>query len=526
MRNTQISIFRTDLQSHGEPKMISAKDKTNILLITSDQQHWMTLGINNPEIQTPNLDRLAANGTVFDRAYTVNPTCTPTRASIITGLYPSQHGAYALGTKLPETVPTVGDTFNDNAYRTALIGKAHFQQLLDHPDYRSLESNPLQNNLDFWREFDQKFYGFDHVELARNHGDEFHVGQHYALWMEEKGFDTWRKCFQKPGGTANTQEHTWNIPEKYHYDTWIAERTNALLEEYKEGGDNFFIWASFLDPHPPYLVPAPWDTMYNPDDLTLPKIHEGEHDKNPVHFKKTQEANPDFSMYEEDGGHWCHGFFSHLLTDDLRAKNQAIYYGMVSLMDKYIGKILDKLDELDLSKNTLVVFTTDHGHFYGQHGLTAKGAFHYDDLIKIPMIVSYPNHIPKGKRSQTLQSIVDFAPTFLAYAGIKIPYAMTGLNQQCVWNGDESAARDHVIIENHHQPTKVHVKTYIDEQYKLTVYCNQSYGELFDLKNDPSELENLWDEPDNAAIKAELFCKFLHAEMEKESTWMPRVWGA
>ena len=105
----------------------------NVLLLTSDQQHWFTLGVQNREIKTPNLDRLAAQGARFDRAYTVNPTCTPTRASIITGLYPSQHGAWSLGTKLPEQVPTVGDCLNTHGYQTALIGKAHFQQIYDHP---------------------------------------------------------------------------------------------------------------------------------------------------------------------------------------------------------------------------------------------------------------------------------------------------------------------------------------------------------------------------------------------------------
>jgi uncharacterized sulfatase len=241
----------------------------------------MTLGVNNPEIKTPNLDRLCGEGTVFNRAYTVNPTCTPTRCSIISGVYPSQHGGWTLGTKMPESVHTVGEDFNANGYKTALIGKAHFQQLLDHPNYRSIESNPLQQNLDFWREFSGPFYGFDHVELARNHADEYHVGQHYALWMEEKGFKNWKKCFFKPGGTAEHQEFKWNIPEEYHYDTWIAERTNALLEKYSANDDNFFLWASFLDPHPPYLVPEPWDTMYDPDKLTLPELTEGEHDKNP-----------------------------------------------------------------------------------------------------------------------------------------------------------------------------------------------------------------------------------------------------
>ena len=502
------------------------KQRTNILLITSDQQHWMTLGINNPEIKTPNLDRLAAQGTVFDRAYTCNPTCTPTRASIITGLYPSQHGAWTLGTKLPEHVPTAGEYFSKNFYKTALIGKAHFQQLFDHPEYRSLESNPLQQNLDFWKHFNGPFYGFDHVELARNHGDEFHVGQHYALWMEEKGFKNWRDCFWKPAGNADPQEHKWNIPEEYHYDTWIAERTNALLDEYAENGENFFLWASFLDPHPPYLAPEPWDTMYNPDELTLPEGFENEHDNNPPHFQKTQEKNPDFSYLREPHGSSCHGCLTHLIPKEKRAKDMAVYFGMVSLMDKYIGKILDKLDELNLTDSTLVVFTTDHGHFYGQHGLTAKGPFHYEDMIRIPFIVRYPGCVPAGKRTNVLQSIVDLAPTFLSYAGMDVPFSMTGLDQKDVWNGDESKAREHVIVENHHQPTTIHLKTYVNDRYKITVYCNQEYGELFDLEEDPQEINNLWDSPEHKDLKAELIKNLLHAEMEKEQTWMPRVWGA
>jgi uncharacterized sulfatase len=150
--------------------------KPNILLITSDQQHWHTLGCLNPEISTPNLDRLAAEGTLFTRAYCPNPTCTPTRASIITGQYPSRHGAWSLGTKLPEDAHTVGEDLSGAGYRTALVGKAHFQPLRSTDEFPSLEAVPLMQDLDFWRKFHGPFYGFEHIELARNHTDE-------PLWM-------------------------------------------------------------------------------------------------------------------------------------------------------------------------------------------------------------------------------------------------------------------------------------------------------------------------------------------------------
>jgi uncharacterized sulfatase len=500
--------------------------RSNILLITSDQQHWFTIGIQNKEIKTPNLDRLAKRGTLFTRAYTVNPTCTPTRASIITGKYPSHHGAWTLGTKLPESEHTVGDDFINAGYRTALIGKAHFQPLKSTDKYPSLESNPLQQDLDFWRKFNDRFYGFEDIELARNHADEFLVGQHYAIWMEEKGFD-WKKCFSKPVGTAEPQRHTWNIPEEYHYDTWIAERTNAKLEEYHRNGENFFLWASFLDPHPPYLVPEPWDKMYDPEKLTIPSITTGEHDKNPEHHQMTQTENPDFSSWhEKDGEFYMHGLHSHLHNREDLKKDIAVYYGMISLMDKYIGKILDKLDELGMSEDTLIVFTTDHGHFFGHHGLIAKGPFHYEDMVKLPFIVSMPGRVPVGRVSDSMQSIADLAPTFLSVAGLDIPRDMTGVDQKDVWFGNRDSVRDHVVVEHHHQPTTIHLKTYIDERYKITVYYNREYGEIFDLQNDPEEINNLWNNSSFKELKLELLQKLIHAEMEKEPMWMPRVWGA
>ena len=500
-----------------------SKTRPNILLITSDQQHWDTLGFANPQLQTPNLDRLAGQGTVFTRAYCPNPTCSPTRASIITGLYPSQHGCWALGTKLPEDVPTLGGYLAQDGYRTALIGKAHFQPVKSTADYPSLEAPPLLQDLDFWRDFHGPFYGFDHVELARNHADEYWVGQHYAIWMEENGCANWRDYFQPPVGNNADQKHRWLIPEAYHYDTWIAERSNALLEEYAANEEPFFLWASFFDPHPPYLAPEPWDRMYDAAQITVPQIMPGEHAQNPLHFQLTQQREPDFSAWEETDGSGMHGFRSHLHDQEDLAKDIAVYYGMITLMDKYIGQILDKLDKLGLAENTLVLFTSDHGHLFGQHGLIAKGPFHYEDLIRVPFIVRYPGHISAGAQNDSLQTLVDLAPTFLSFTGLDTPRTMAGQDQAAVWRGDISQGRDHVIVENRHQPTTIHMKTYVDERFKLTVYYNREYGELFDLDRDRGEHNNLWTNPDFAQLKAELVTRLLFAEMGKEPLWMPRI---
>ena len=239
----------------------------------------------------------------------------------------------------------------------------------------------------------------------------------------------------------------------------------------------------------------------------------------------TQQRKPDFSPWRESG-QGLHGFHCHLHDRDELAKNIAVYYGMISLMDKYIGRILDKLEELGLAENTLVVFTTDHGHFIGQHGLIAKGAFHYEDMIKLPFIARYPGRIPAGRRSEALQSLVDLPVTFLSASGIDVPRTMTGVDQSRTWFGAEEQARDHVIVENRHEPTTIHVKTYVNDRYKLTVYYNHDYGELFDLQHDPHEISNLWNKPEYADLKSELVMKLLFAEMGKEPLWMPRVAGA
>ncbi|NEE03392.1 sulfatase family protein [Phytoactinopolyspora halotolerans] len=500
--------------------------RPNILLITTDQQHWNTIGAFNPELRTPSLDRLVAEGTTFSRAYCPNPTCTPTRASIITGKYPSQHGAWTLGTKLPESETTIGQLLADGGYRSGLIGKAHFQPLHSTAEYRSVESYPTLQDLDFWRKFHGLYYGFDHVEMLRNHVNEAHVGQHYALWLEEQGATDWRRYFSPPTGTMDKPDgFRWDIPEELHYNTWLAERASSFIADSVRDDQPFFCWASFPDPHPPYLVPEPWASMYHPDDLTIPEPVPGEHDRNPPHFGLTQQDDPDFADWHESG-FAVHGLRSHRLGDDERRRLVAAYYGMVSFTDAYIGAILDELDRRGVADNTIVVFSTDHGHFFGQHGLQHKGPFMYEDMVRVPMLVRYPGKVPAGRVSPAIQSLVDLAPTFLDLAGFDTPATMTGVNQSDTWLGRRDAVRDHAICEHHHEPTRVNLRTYISERYKLTVYYRQTYGELFDLEADPGELHNLWDDPDHADLKSRLLLEYAWAELGKEPMWMPRIASA
>jgi len=515
--------------------------KPNILLITSDQQHWTTLGVINPHIKTPNLDRLARMGTRFDRAYCPNPTCTPTRASLITGMYPSQHGAWSLGTKLDENIPTIGDYLSQAGYATHLIGKAHFQPLKSSADQTSVECQPILRDLDYWRDFSGPWYGFDRIELARNHADESHVGQHYAIWLEEHGLKDWKEYFHPvPGETAakcpsgpymtryekGSLDRSWQLPEELHYSVWTAERTIANFRETVDAGKPFFTWASFHDPHPPYTVPEPFASMYDPAKMPIGRYVDGEFDRmTPWHREaRKKPGEVDFSGCNQ-AGFGIHGGHSHLHDEDQLRADMACYYGMITLMDREIGRIFDALDEMNLWDSTLIVFTTDHGHFLGQHGLIAKAIFNYEDVIKVPMLVKVPGQ-KEGKVSSSIQSLVDYAPSFLAAAGQKIPSGMTGLNQWGVWSGQEESIRDHALVEHRFQPELPHIRTYVDSRYKITLWKNQQYGELFDLENDPDELHNLWQEDSAQKLKLDMLLKYAYAEMDREPMRFPRIAGA
>ena len=183
------------------------------------------------------------------------------------------------------------------------------------------------------------------------------------------------------------------------------------------------------------------------------------------------------------------------------------------------------LDRL-ITDNTLVIFTTDHGHAYGHHGLAYKGIFMYDDFIRIPWIVRLPGQVPAGRGSGALQSAVDLVPTVLDYCGIRIPDGVAGISQKDVWNGKIDSVRNFVFCENNMERDSVYMKSFVTDKYKLTVYLNMEFGEFYDLESDPGEIKNLWDNPEYTNLKMTLLHKFIQAGMKSEPNFMPRLWGA
>lgn len=493
--------------------MESEKQKPNILFITTDQQHWNTIhALGNDAIQTPNLDRLVRDGVVFERTYAANPTCTPSRSSILTGKYASRHGAWNIGVALDQSHKTIGEVMSENNYQTGLFGKAHFQPVLKEG---SFEGKPNIHNRDFWREWNGPYYGFEKVSLVHGHGDEDSAhGMHYGAWLEDHGIDVTQHF--GPGG--GHREGSWDLPEKYHYTRWTADETMSFIEDACNKKDNnrpFFAWCSFQDPHNAFLCPEPWNSMYNPDDLPAFHEREGEMaDKPMIHQYLIEDRMVELDVKttsdpgHDTGGIQCLGHTNKKLGYKRARQWLASYYAMISLVDHHVGRILDKLDEMGLSENTLVIFTSDHGDYAGNHGLWLKGPIHYDDVVRVPFLARWKGQLPSGIRSNSLVSLVDIAPTFMDMCGITREPTMQGVSQWETFKHPEKPSREWCLVENRAE-LDFYVKTVVMDRYKLNYFLNRDEGELYDLKEDPHEYVNLYNNPEYSDIRLHMFMKLV-----------------
>lgn len=495
----------------------------NVLLITSDQQRWDALGCNNPVVKTPALDRLAAEGIVFDRAYTCNPVCTPARASILTGQYPSKHGAYTIGTSLPENYPTIPEAISRAGSFTAICGKAHFQPCTNQPigDNGSFEAPPHIFDFDFFQNWSGPYYGFEHARLSIAHSKERNAASmHYGLWLKEQGVDLDRHF----GWGAYADYGTWPLPQEFHNSRWTADKTIGAIDLARQRQRPFFIWSSFQDPHNPCVVPEPWASMYDPADVPDYRLHEGEFDGKPPFYRRAYEWGSGLGDPDLDGdkGWYCFRGIDHMDQEATR-KLAACYFGMVSLMDHHIGRILEHLDATGLAADTLVVFTTDHGDYLGNHGLWWKGLPAYDDAQRIPFIVRHPACRTPGARSRAFQSLVDIGQTSLAAMGLSVPAGLQGVDQSEPWRDAAASARDWAMCEFRPTEGPFMQKTFVCGPHKLVLYHARDWGELYDLESDPDQHHNLWADPAHAALRADLTQKFISAEMEKDGTLLPRT---
>ncbi|MGH1492390.1 MAG: sulfatase family protein [Acidimicrobiales bacterium] len=488
---------------------VEPNDRPNVLFLITDQQRADHVGFaGNEVVRTPNLDALAARGTVFDNAWVSNPICMPNRSTIMTGRMPSAHGVIFNDRSLDWGANTHVRQFRDAGYRTGLFGKSHLQHGMSRNSVLTVDAegaiddpyDPGWNTLeDFERYLDEvpempgSFYGFDHVELAIDHGSR--VTGHHLHWALEKGgryedllvpmsdespanrrLDNWWQIYQAPYDPA------------LHSTSFVAERTVSFIEDAAAAGDPWLAWASFPDPHHPMSPPGEWFDRHDAADMELPGTVDDPLTDAPAYLKRLSQIHPSKQRF------WvmpCGVAGDH---DMLRAAIAATY-GMIEMIDDRIGQILAAVERLDQTRATIVVFTSDHGDMMGDHGLMLKGRMHYKGTLQVPMIIADPRR--EAGRTTSLASSIDLGPTLLELGGLKPYDGIQGTSLAPVLDDAAATVRDTVLIEDDLPPAlSVQRKavgksrTLITESYKYTRH-DTGEDQLYNLDVDPDELTHL-----------------------------------
>lgn len=483
----------------------------NIVFLTSDQQRGDCYGFEGRSVRTPHLDAMAAAGTRFDACITPNLVCQPSRASILTGLLPRTHGVSDNGIDLPAEVGERGfaGTLARKGYTTALIGKAHFTT--SHTFAPTGTPECRESSANFGADWSGPYMGFDHVELmleGHNHFPPMHPprGHHYERWYHAGGQgDALTALYNTALPPLTDATQTWNsaLPVAWHNSTWIGNRTIDFLREHRS--EDFCLWASFPDPHHPFDAPEPWCRLHDPDDVDLPVHRTLDLDRRPWWHRAALEGVPRMSNAELRGFREKFSRTPRQTDAQLRALI-ANYYGMISLIDHQVGRIRIALRDLGLEGNTLLVYSTDHGDWLGDHGLLLKGPMAYEGLLRVGLLFEGPG-IPAGKVVAEPVSTLDLPQTFCDYAGTTLPEGTHSTSLRPLLEGN-SATRDFAYNEWELRASRCGVdlalRTVRTRRHKLTLELNSGAGELYDLELDPDEMDNRFDDPAYAGVRREL----------------------
>jgi len=439
----------------------------NILWICTDQQRWDTIhALGNRHIRTPNIDRLVAEGTAFEAAFCQSPICTPSRASFLTGLYPSTvHGTTNGNVVWGEGAPLITKMLADSGYDCGLVGKFHLAG-----GWGRVEPRPK----------DDGYRVFEWSHAPRNDWPEGHA---WKDWVEAKGYDLGALCRDM---TA--------MPPELHREYWCTERAIDFIEG-DHGGKPWLMTINYYYPHPPFTPPQEYLNRYNADDMPGPLFRDSDL------AAQRRLAGIDFQNEVRR-------------PEDFNARQvQAAYYGMIEFLDDLIGMLLASLQRSGQRDNTLIIFMSDHGESLGDHGLLEKGCRFYEGLVRVPLIFVWPGQVQAGVVSRALVELTDIVPTLLDVCGIAYPYKMMGRSLWPILTGqaDPQQHRNFVRCE-YYRTLKDEARgfegTYAtmirDSRYKLVVYHGHNLGELFDLETDPGEFINLWDDPAYADVRFRL----------------------
>ncbi|HEX7008103.1 MAG TPA: sulfatase-like hydrolase/transferase [Alphaproteobacteria bacterium] len=529
--------------------------RPNFLLIITDQHRADHLSCyGNTIVKTPHIDSLSARGWTSDRFYVASPICMPNRATLMTGRMPSVHGVRHNGIPLSLSATTFTDLLRAAGYRTAMAGKSHLQNMIGGPAvagaygetgcgaappaelaearkgvfddgrYDQELAHKWQNEPD--HDLTLPFYGFDKVALAIDHSDQVHG--HYTRWLaaqHPKPESLRGKANALPAdGYVLDQAWRTQMPEELYPTTYVADRTIDFLDEFAKTPDQpFFIKCSFPDPHHPWTPPGKYWDMFKPEDMELPPSWRAPDNRWPPHIA--------WLHAQRDAGKANKTTPALFACTEREAREAlALNYGMITMIDDAVGRILARLEALGLADNTVVIFTSDHGDFMGDHQLLLKGPIHLQGLIRVPAIWADPAERKPGRRSTALAGTVDLAPTILDRAGLAPFNGMQGRSLLRLMRGDESGWREAMLVEEEGQriylglPGRARVRTLITDRHRLTVYDGVEWGELYDLRDDPHEMSNLWFDPDRQDLVRDLLAR-LAREMIAHSETSPRPIG-
>lgn len=494
----------------------------NFLIFMVDQMQSYSLGCNgNSQVKTPNLDKLAKEGVSFKRAYCPSPTCMPSRSSFITGLTAKQHGCITNGTNLPETVPTIPELLHQNGYRTYCAGKFHFQatansDLVEFGDASTAESKKEWDSGQY-TSLPSPYYGFYETNYVGGHG--FGNFGEYTAWLKENHPGVFEKYTpSNPDKEDGTPSLSIDVPKEVHYNHWIADKTMSFLDSV--GDESFFAVCSFPDPHAPISACRPYAELYPPEEMEITKSLEDAVDSLPFLQKRREQ-------FFHEKGNKSKAYIQELVSQT---------YGMITHIDDNVGRVMKKLSEKNLEKDTVICFVADHGEYLGCHNLLGKAEWLYEELVRVPFIVKVPNGIAKGATEQVV-STLDFAPTILDLAGLS-PYALSvrnqghakplplpGQNLKGFLMENTPLEKEFAVVEfeeDWHPGENYRERVIVTAQYKLAIFPEIGEGMLFDLQADPFEMQNLFNDEKHQHIKHELMEKMLYYLVRNDRQDLPR----
>lgn len=465
-------------------------DQPNILWICTDQQRWDTLGCyGNGFVRTPNIDRLAARGVLFERAFCQSPVCTPSRASMLTGRYPRTTRTRQNGQDMPDDEVLVTRLLADAGYVCGLAGKLHLSAC--HPSVTPAMERRIDDGY-------AEFHWSHHPAVAYSEEKTRHnwPTNEYNLWLQEQG------ASYNPQPFRNSPHVEEGPPAEHHHTTWCARKAITFIEANAGGKRPWLFSCNIYDPHHPFDPPLEYLQPYldRLDEIPLPAYAPGELDGKP-YFQTTDH----FKAY---GGKAGYPFAS--MSDDDHRLIRAAYWAMCDLIDDQVGEMLDALERTGQLENTIVIFMSDHGEMLGDHGIYLKGPYFYEPAIRVPLIFAGPG-VAEGRSVADPIELCGIAPTLLEIAGVS-PYAgMQGQSLLPNLHGHPvEPSRADVYCEYYnampwHQGPVPHATMVRTDRYKLVAFHGQRLGELYDLEADPSETINRWDDEQYASVKLDLF---------------------